>query len=102
MKKIIIVVCFIFPILVFGQTQSNFSNERLELFNSAGGKIVLKFTMCELNGRVFNRLYNVYAYSSNGTTVLGCWGYVDKKIRVLWENGKQSIFEPENFEFFKE
>lgn len=102
MKKLFATLAVLFSIASFAQTRPDLANTRLELPNDAGGKIVLKFSVCEIDGRVFNGLYELYSYSSNGNTSMGCWTYTDKKIRVLWENGKQSIFEPSHFEIIKD
>lgn len=102
MKKQIAILAVLLSFSSFAQTRPELANTRMELPNDAGGKIVLKFSVCQVDGKVFNGLYNLYSYASNGNTYTGCWIYSDKKIRVFWEDGKQSIFEPNNFEIIKD
>lgn len=102
MKKIIAICAILSSTFSFAQTRPDLANTRLEMLNNAGGKIVLKFSICEINGEVFNKAFSVYSYAASGNTATGCWIYQDKKVMVFWSDGKQSIFEPTQFDIIKD
>lgn len=63
--------------------------------NNGGGKIVLKMDeKCKRS----DKLFLVYTFSESGSTLEGCWAYIDNLVHVIWEDGDKSIFPPSIFE----
>jgi hypothetical protein len=82
----------LFPSVAFTQT--------LKMENEAGGQIVLTVNQCSLDGGKYTSLYSVYGYARNGTTIRGCWAYIDGLVRVIWVNGSkrdESTYRMEDF-----
>lgn len=70
-----------------------YADKWLEMPNEAGGKILLINSKCKNDGS--GKL--VLATTPGGGNVGGCWYYFANMIHVVWENGKTSSFEPNDF-----
>lgn len=64
--------------------------------NKAGGRIVLTDRACpdQVNG---SALLEAYAYTGDGTRTGGCWTFLDGMVQIAWSNGKNSVFQEEDF-----
>lgn len=63
-----------------------------EMPNNAGGKIILTTHECASGkGKM------VIATTPEGDNYNGCWYYFADMVHVVWDNGKTSSFEPNNF-----
>lgn len=101
MKKFIAILSFLFATVCFAQSDQPSTSVRFEMDNNAGGKIVLKFLPCRLNGTTYDKLHHAYSYTSQGTTFSGCWAYFDNMVMVSWEDGRRSTFNPDQFQIIK-
>lgn len=63
--------------------------------NTAGGKIVLTDRVCD-DGK-YPSLLSAYAYLPSGEVTLGCWGPLDAKVHVSWNDGQFSVFSMDVF-----
>jgi hypothetical protein len=82
----------LFPSVAFTQT--------LKMDNEAGGQIVLTLNKCTLDNNKYQALYSVYGYSRDGTTIRGCWAYIDNLVRVIWVQGgtrEEATYRMEDF-----
>ena len=59
---------------------------------TAGGKIILMFNDCRGGkGKM------VIATSKTGDNYNGCWYYFTDMVHIVWEDGRTSSFEPNDF-----
>lgn len=71
-----------------------YADKWLEMRNNAGGKIILMTSECRSGkGKM------VIATTPQGDNFNGCWYYFADMIHIVWENGKTSSFEPNDFQF---
>ena len=82
----------LFPSVAFTQT--------LRMENEAGGQIVLTTNKCKIDGGQYSSLFSVYGYARDGTTIRGCWAYIDGLVRVIWAHDgrrEESTYRMEDF-----
>lgn len=64
-----------------------------EMNNQGGGKIVLSERTCPK----YPKLYEMYAYQSDGSSITGCWAVIDGKVHVVYIDGTRFIYNAESF-----
>lgn len=74
--------------------------------NKAGGKIVFTNDICfdKVNNKSYEALLQLYAYSSTGKSVRGCYWYEKSSnlLHVTWEDTRaQSLFDADDLNFYK-
>lgn len=86
MKKIILMLVLV--------CSTAYADKWAEMKNNAGGKIILTTTECRSGkGRM------VIATTPQGDSINGCWYYFSDMVHVVWDNGKTSSFEPDDFTY---
>jgi hypothetical protein len=78
-------------LMLSGQAQA----DSWEQTNTSGGRIVLTDRQCD-EGK-YKNLLEAYAYTSTGTMEQGCWGPLDGKVHISWNQGKRSVYSMDGF-----
>jgi hypothetical protein len=69
-----------------------YAEKWMEMPNEAGGKIILLAGECNNS-----RGKMVIATTPSGTNINGCWYYFAEMIHIVWQGGKTSSFNPNDF-----
>lgn len=88
MKKILICALLLL-------SQSAWAEAWLEMANQAGGKILLLSGKCR--GKEEGRM--VITTTPSGDNLGGCWYYFADMVHIVWDNGKTSSFNPNDFTY---
>jgi len=69
----------------------------LEAPNNGGGKIVLTPRECVVKNETFDVLKEMYTTLPDGYIMRGCWALIDKKVRVIYIDGTERVYDTANF-----
>lgn len=75
------------------------ADEWLEMPNQAGGKILLLSGRCQRSGSENGRI--VISTTPTGPNINGCWYNFADMIHIVWDSGRTSSFDPNDFTYRK-
>ncbi len=62
--------------------------------NNGGGQMILKM---DEKCKASDKLFLIYSFTGNGTTIEGCWAYIDNAVHVIWEDGDKRVYPADMF-----
>lgn len=69
--------------------------------NKGGGRIAFTDEACNFKGKNYPNLRKVYAYSSDGVALDGCYAIENETAVVIWEDGEKRRYMISNIQLVR-